>query len=234
MRRRPGNGYGIPCGRWVLRCSRTPLKNPIRRSSRGCKWRYQGDRRGTGRQPGHRGYEVRRLLPDAVLLDARRGDPLGRRLRQPGRCCWSAASGRSGRRRPEHPFGYGRERYIYAFIVSIVLFSVGGLFALYEGWRQAPAPARHRRRWLVGADRGADRRDRCRVASPSGRRSIESNQVRGKQCWVEFVRHAKAARAAGRPARGLRRPRRPGLRALRRRPDAHHRRTASGTASAPP
>ena len=33
---------------------------------------------------------------------------------------------------PEHPFGYGRDRYIYAFIVSIVLFSLGGLFALYE------------------------------------------------------------------------------------------------------
>lgn len=34
---------------------------------------------------------------------------------------------------PEHPFGYGRDRYIYAFIVAIVLFSVGGLFAIYEG-----------------------------------------------------------------------------------------------------
>jgi cation diffusion facilitator family transporter len=43
--------------------------------------------------------------------------------------------GRRARRAatPEHPFGYGRDRYIYAFIVSIVLFSVGGLFALYEG-----------------------------------------------------------------------------------------------------
>ena len=37
---------------------------------------------------------------------------------------------------PEHPFGYGRERYIYAFIVSIVLFSVGGLFALYEAYHK--------------------------------------------------------------------------------------------------
>ncbi|GAA3385600.1 cation diffusion facilitator family transporter [Cryptosporangium minutisporangium] len=37
---------------------------------------------------------------------------------------------------PEHPFGYGRERYIYAFIVSIVLFTVGGLFALYEGYHK--------------------------------------------------------------------------------------------------
>ncbi len=36
----------------------------------------------------------------------------------------------------EHPFGYGRERYVYAFVVSIVLFSVGGLFALYEGYHK--------------------------------------------------------------------------------------------------
>ena len=35
-----------------------------------------------------------------------------------------------------HPFGFGRERYIYAFIVSIVLFSVGGLFALYEAYHK--------------------------------------------------------------------------------------------------
>ena len=30
----------------------------------------------------------------------------------------------------EHPFGYGRNRYIYAFIVSIIIFALGGLFAL--------------------------------------------------------------------------------------------------------
>jgi len=36
----------------------------------------------------------------------------------------------------EHPFGYGRERYIYSFIVSIVLFSIGGLFALYEAYHK--------------------------------------------------------------------------------------------------
>jgi cation diffusion facilitator family transporter len=32
-----------------------------------------------------------------------------------------------------HPFGYGRDRYFYAFVVALVLFSVGSLFALYEG-----------------------------------------------------------------------------------------------------
>jgi len=34
---------------------------------------------------------------------------------------------------PEHPFGYGRERYFWAFVVAIILFSVGGMFATYEG-----------------------------------------------------------------------------------------------------
>jgi cation diffusion facilitator family transporter len=41
---------------------------------------------------------------------------------------------------PQHPFGYGRDRYIYAFIVAIVLFSVGGLFAVYEGVHKIQHP----------------------------------------------------------------------------------------------
>ena len=43
--------------------------------------------------------------------------------------------GRRARRKAdvEHPFGYGRERYFWAFVVALVLFSMGGLFALYEG-----------------------------------------------------------------------------------------------------
>jgi len=39
-----------------------------------------------------------------------------------------------------HPFGYGQERYLYAFIVSIVLFTLGGLFALYEAWHKFADP----------------------------------------------------------------------------------------------
>jgi cation diffusion facilitator family transporter len=43
--------------------------------------------------------------------------------------------GRRARREAtaEHPFGFGRDRFIYGFLVAIVLFSVGGLFAVYEG-----------------------------------------------------------------------------------------------------
>ncbi|WP_127131939.1 cation diffusion facilitator family transporter [Georgenia sp. SYP-B2076] len=39
-----------------------------------------------------------------------------------------------------HQFGYGRSRYVYAFIVSIVLFSLGGCFALYEAWHKFAEP----------------------------------------------------------------------------------------------
>jgi len=48
---------------------------------------------------------------------------------------------RSRRRASElHQFGYGRVRYVAAFVVSIVLFSLGGVFALYEGWHKFTDP----------------------------------------------------------------------------------------------
>jgi len=40
----------------------------------------------------------------------------------------------------QHQFGYGRTRYVYAFVVSIVLFCLGGLFSLYEGWHKFHDP----------------------------------------------------------------------------------------------
>lgn len=39
-----------------------------------------------------------------------------------------------------HPFGYGPERYFWAFVVALVLFSMGGLFALYEGIQKLSHP----------------------------------------------------------------------------------------------
>ena len=97
---------------------------------------------------------------------------------------------------PEHPFGYGRDRYIYAFIVSIVLFSVGGLFALYEAWHKYHE-ATH------SADRGAITEYHwvpvtvlivaIALETYSFRTAIkESNLVRGNASWVQFVRRAKA------------------------------------------
>lgn len=92
---------------------------------------------------------------------------------------------------PEHPFGYGRERYVYAFIVSIVLFTIGGLFALYEAYHKWLEPEGIEGRWwwvplpvLVIA---------IVLESFSFRTAIvESNHVRGERSWVDFVRTAKA------------------------------------------
>jgi len=90
---------------------------------------------------------------------------------------------------PEHPFGYGRERYIYAFIVSIVLFSVGGLFALYEGYHKITEPEPLVSPLIaIGVLVVA-----IGLEAYSFRTAIvESNKVRGKQSWIQFIRHAKA------------------------------------------
>ncbi|GAA3730155.1 cation diffusion facilitator family transporter [Spinactinospora alkalitolerans] len=100
--------------------------------------------------------------------------------------------GRRARRQatPEHPFGYGRERYIYAFIVSIVLFSLGGLFALYEAWHKLsdphPITSWH---WvpivvLLVA---------IALESMALRTAVkESNAVRGNASWVRFVRNSRS------------------------------------------
>jgi cation diffusion facilitator family transporter len=88
-----------------------------------------------------------------------------------------------------HPFGYGRERYVYAFVVSIVLFSVGGVFSVYEGLEKIKEPHELDNPLIpiiillvaIGAE------------SFSFRTAIkESNHTRGKQSWIQFIRHAKA------------------------------------------
>jgi cation diffusion facilitator family transporter len=89
----------------------------------------------------------------------------------------------------EHPFGYGRERYIYAFLVSIVLFSVGGMFALYEGYEKIrhPHPIEHWY-WPVGVLVFA-----IIAEGFSFRTAIkESNHSRGDLTWTEYIRRAKA------------------------------------------
>ena len=87
----------------------------------------------------------------------------------------------------EHPFGYGRERFVYAFIVSVVLFSVGGLFALYEGWHKVTHPEKVSSwYWAVGVLVFA-----IVLESMSFRTAIrESNHLREGRTWVGFIRHA--------------------------------------------
>ncbi|MCY0934643.1 cation diffusion facilitator family transporter [Streptomyces sp. H34-S4] len=90
---------------------------------------------------------------------------------------------------PQHPFGYGRERYIYAFLVSIVLFTVGGMFAIYEGYEKIHEPhAISHWYWPVGVLLFA-----IVAESFSFRTAIkESNEIRGNLSWSQFIKRAKA------------------------------------------
>lgn len=58
--------------------------------------------------------------------------------------------GKKAKRPPNraHPFGYGRQRYVFAFLVAIVLFSVGGLFSIYEGVHKIQHPEPLKTWWL--------------------------------------------------------------------------------------
>lgn len=89
----------------------------------------------------------------------------------------------------EHPFGYGRERYIYGFLVSIVLFTIGGVFALYEGYEKVRHPHEIEAwYWPIGVLVFA-----IIAEGFSFRTAVkESNEVRGKQTWGQFIRTAKA------------------------------------------
>ena len=89
----------------------------------------------------------------------------------------------------EHPFGYGRSRYVFAFIVSVVLFTVGGVFSIYEGIEKLSHPHELENVWLpilVLAIAIVMESFSLRTAV------IESNHVRGGKSWVEFVKRAKS------------------------------------------
>ena len=89
----------------------------------------------------------------------------------------------------EHPYGYGRERYVWAFIVALVLFSVGGLFSIWEGINKLRDPHELTLWWLpmlvlTGA---------IIAESFSLRTAVrEANQVRGDTRWSTFIRKSKS------------------------------------------
>jgi cation diffusion facilitator family transporter len=98
--------------------------------------------------------------------------------------------GRRARREADerHPFGYGRERYFYAFVVSVVLFTVGSLFAIYEGVEKIRHP-HHLDSVLVAIGILSFA---IVAESFSFRTAIqETRPVKGELSWVGFIRHAK-------------------------------------------
>lgn len=88
----------------------------------------------------------------------------------------------------KHQFGYGRTRYVYGFVVSIILFLVGGLFAVYEGVHkiQHPEPLRDAQ-WAVAVLLIA-----VVLEGFSFRTALkEANKSRGRKSILRFVRQSR-------------------------------------------
>jgi len=90
---------------------------------------------------------------------------------------------------PEHAFGFGRERYFWSFIVALVLFTLGGLFAIYEGWHKLGEESHEvsNVQWAIGILvlgiflEGYSFRTAVKASRPLKRRAT----------WWEFIRHSR-------------------------------------------
>jgi len=107
-----------------------------------------------------------------------------------GNQCLLLLGGHRSRREADatHPFGYGRERYFWAFIVALVLFSLGGAFAIFEGIEKIRHPHHLESAGVAIAILFVA----IGLESYSFRTAIvESNKVRGDASWWQFIRRSK-------------------------------------------
>ncbi len=89
----------------------------------------------------------------------------------------------------KHPFGYGRERYFWSFVVAMVLFVLGSVFSIMEGIDKLRHPHELKSlTWAIAILGGA-----IILESFAFRIAVkESNAVRGKTSWIKFVRRSKS------------------------------------------
>jgi len=88
----------------------------------------------------------------------------------------------------EHPFGYGRNRYFYSFVVALVLFTLGSVFALYEGIHKIQQPEPLSAAYIaviILLVAIAFETYSFRIAI------IETRKVMGQATWAQFIRQAK-------------------------------------------
>ena len=89
---------------------------------------------------------------------------------------------------PQHPFGFGRERYFWSFVVALVLFTLGGVFALFEGIEKLRHPHEVE---SIGVAVGV-------LVLAIGLETFslltavrESRRVKGAQSWWSFIRTSR-------------------------------------------
>ena len=100
------------------------------------------------------------------------------------------AGGRLARREadPNHPFGHGRVRYFAAFLVAVVLFTLGSLFSLYEGYQKL----RHPNELETPSVALAILAVALLLEGLSLRTAVrEADPLRGDQSWWSFIRTTK-------------------------------------------
>lgn len=99
--------------------------------------------------------------------------------------------GRSRRARTaEHPFGYGRERYFYSFVVAVMLFTIGAAFSVYDGVNKIMSPEKVESPLVAFIVLAVS----MVLEGLSLRTAIrESNETRGDMGWREFVHSTKSA-----------------------------------------
>lgn len=90
---------------------------------------------------------------------------------------------------PEHPFGFGRERYFWSFVVALVLFSMGAVFALYEGFHklQHPEPLKNMS-WAIGVLLVGVALETFSLRTAV----VEARELKRGAGWWEFIRHSKS------------------------------------------
>ncbi|MGQ0482643.1 MAG: cation diffusion facilitator family transporter [Pseudonocardia sp.] len=89
---------------------------------------------------------------------------------------------------PEHPFGYGRDRYFYSFVVALLLFSLGAVFSLYEGIHKLAEPSPLTSPLVAVAILVVA----IGLETYSFRTAIvESRPLKGNGSWWQFIRTSK-------------------------------------------
>jgi cation diffusion facilitator family transporter len=88
----------------------------------------------------------------------------------------------------EHQFGYARERFFWAFVVALVIFSLGSLFALLEGFEKLAHPHEiESTEWAIGILAVA-----IVLEAFSLRTAVrEASPVKGEDGWWSYIRHSK-------------------------------------------
>ncbi len=97
---------------------------------------------------------------------------------------------RRAEKRPsaEHPFGYGRERYFWSFIVALVIFTLGAGFAVYEGIDKVRHPHEIKGLWVAVLILGIG----IVLESLSFRTAIrEARPLKRELTWWRFIRRSR-------------------------------------------